>query len=130
MLFSTARQPEARVSDLSILSAAERQKLLVDWVATSVPYPVEQTWADLFEAQAAASPDAEGLVVGEERLRFGELNTRANRLAHYLRQKGVTGDVPVGICLERSADLSGVPSNCCFRGTRAGVCTSPARSPR
>jgi amino acid adenylation domain-containing protein len=59
----------------------------------------------LFEAQAARSPDRIAVSLGAERLTYRELNGRANRLAHFLRKAGVKPDVLVGICLDRTADL-------------------------
>jgi amino acid adenylation domain-containing protein len=59
----------------------------------------------LFERQAAMAPERAALVFGRERLSYRDLDERANRLAHYLRQRGVKQDVLVGICLPRSVDL-------------------------
>ncbi|MEP6914052.1 MAG: amino acid adenylation domain-containing protein [Acidobacteriota bacterium] len=58
-----------------------------------------------FEAQAERTPDAIAVVAGEDRLTYGDLNARANRLAHHLRTRGVGPETPVGVCLERSATL-------------------------
>jgi amino acid adenylation domain-containing protein len=61
------------------------------------------TVARLFEARADAAPDAPALVAGDETLTYGDLNARANRLAHRLRALGVGRDTGVGLCFERSA---------------------------
>src|SRR5437763_1667940 len=58
-----------------------------------------------FEERAVRAPEAEAVVCGEERLSYGELNRRANRLAHHLRGLGVVAEERVGVCLERSAEL-------------------------
>src|SRR5205085_8700705 len=55
--------------------------------------------------QAAATPDAGALVSGDQVLSYGELNRRANQLAHYLRALGVGPNVLVGLCVERSLDM-------------------------
>jgi amino acid adenylation domain-containing protein len=60
---------------------------------------------ELFEAQAARTPDATALRGGEERLAYGELNARANRLAHALRRDGVGRDTRVGVRMRRSPRL-------------------------
>jgi amino acid adenylation domain-containing protein len=60
---------------------------------------------EMIEARAAAAPDAVALAGDGERTPYGELNRRANQLAHHLRGLGVGPDAVVGLCLERSADL-------------------------
>ncbi|WP_162873981.1 AMP-binding protein, partial [Pseudomonas viridiflava] len=50
-------------------------------------------------------PDACAVVFEDQSLSYGELNTRANRLAHYLREQGVGPDVRVAVCIERSLEL-------------------------
>jgi amino acid adenylation domain-containing protein len=59
----------------------------------------------LFESQVARTPDAIAVVFNERRLRYGDLNERANRLARSLRRRGVGPDVLVGVCLNRTPDL-------------------------
>ncbi len=96
--------PEVAVSHLPILPAAERQQLL-DLNATRRPFPREHTVQRLFEAQAQARPDAVAAVHGEQALSYGELNTRANRLAHHLLGLGVQPGDHVAIHLPRGLDL-------------------------
>jgi non-ribosomal peptide synthetase component F len=60
---------------------------------------------ELFEQQAALQPDAIAVVQGEAHLSYGELNRRANQLAHDLQRHGVGPESLVGVCLERSLDL-------------------------
>ncbi len=60
----------------------------------------------LFEARVRETPDAEAVVAGEERLTYRQLNARANRLAHALRQKGVQRNDIVGLAVERDADVA------------------------
>ena len=96
--------PELAIGRLDVLSAAERRTLLEEWNATARPLP-EATLPGLFAAQAARTPDAVAVVFGEEALRYGDLERRANRLAHHLRALGVGPEVVVGLCLPRSLDL-------------------------
>ena len=56
---------------------------------------------ELFEEQVEKQPEAVAVVYGEESLSYGELNVRANRLAHYLRGMGVKADLRVAMCVER-----------------------------
>lgn len=59
----------------------------------------------LVEQQARRAPTAVALVCGGEQVTYADLNARANRVAHALREFGVGPDVPVGVCVERSVDL-------------------------
>jgi len=58
----------------------------------------------LFAAAAAMSPDATALSMGSERITYGDLGRRADRLAAHLSSLGVGPEVAVGVCLERSFD--------------------------
>ncbi|MGF6988499.1 amino acid adenylation domain-containing protein [Paraburkholderia atlantica] len=93
------------VCHLDILPAAERGYLLEELNRTEAAYPSERCIHELFEAQVRRAPEAVALVHENERLSYGELNARANRLAHHLIALGVRPDQPVGICVERSAAM-------------------------
>jgi non-ribosomal peptide synthetase component F len=86
------------------LSAAERRTILQEWTATERALP-GATLPQLFAAQAAATPDAVAVVFAGEELSYGELDGRANQLAHHLRALGVGAESVVGVCLERSLEL-------------------------
>jgi amino acid adenylation domain-containing protein len=89
-----------------LLSAEEQRRLLVNWNATDVEYEVgRQCVQELFEAQVERSPEAVAVVYKDWQLSYGELNRRANRLAHYLREQGVGPDTLVGLCVERSPEM-------------------------
>ena len=106
ILEAVARNPEQRLSQLPLLSQKERQRVLIDWNATQSEYPRSKCLHQLVEAQAAAQPDAVAVVQDRTRLTYGELNRRANQLAHFLRKRGVGPEVPVGICLDNSIELT------------------------
>ncbi|WP_025109114.1 non-ribosomal peptide synthetase [Pseudomonas sp. H1h] len=97
--------PQQPLSRLPILQADELQRLLVDFNATQVECSLEQPLHALFEAQAQRKPDAVALLGGERSLTYRQLNERANRLAHHLRELGVQPDARVAICVERGLDL-------------------------
>ncbi|PYX12267.1 MAG: non-ribosomal peptide synthetase [Acidobacteria bacterium] len=97
--------PERHLSDLQLLSESERQQLLVEFNDTAATLRRDLCIHQFFEAQAVSSPEAIALVCGDERVTYRKLNSRANQLAHYLIQRGVGPEVPVGICVERSADM-------------------------
>jgi amino acid adenylation domain-containing protein len=105
VLEAAAAEPERRLSELPILSEAERHQLLVAWNATRVDFPHTATLPALFEAQVARSPDASAVRGDGQTLTYRELDHRANQLAHHLRTLGVGPDVPVGLCLARSPAL-------------------------
>ena len=99
-----AHAPEQRLSELPLLTPAERHQLLVEWNDTETPV-TSQCVHQLFEAQVERTPAAVAVVCDGEELSYTELNRRANRLAHYLRRRGVSPEVRVGICLERSLEM-------------------------
>ncbi|HKX29837.1 MAG TPA: amino acid adenylation domain-containing protein [Blastocatellia bacterium] len=84
---------------------AERQQVLSEWNATRAEYPREKLTHELFEEQAERTPEAVAVVFEDAALSYGELNRRANRLAHYLRASGVGLDVKVAICAERGVEM-------------------------
>src|SRR5215203_2205484 len=105
LLAGLGSRPDARISELPLLSASEWQQLVVDWNATATAFPRERTIAELFEAQAAAAPGATAVVFRDDSLTYGELDARAGRLARRLRRLGVGPAVPAGLCADRSLDL-------------------------
>ncbi len=104
LLAAIVEEPRQAVSSVSILTA-EETKQLADWNRTETEYPA-QCVHQMVELQASVRPDAVAAVQEKNALSYRELNARANQLAHYLRKRGVGGDVPVGVCLESSPDLA------------------------
>ncbi|WP_375772564.1 non-ribosomal peptide synthase/polyketide synthase [Archangium gephyra] len=105
LLEGVVASPESRLSELPLLTATERQQVLVEWNQARRELPESPLVHRLFEAQVRRAPDAPALRFGTEELTYGELNARANQLAHHLRQLGVGPEVLVGLCLERSPEL-------------------------
>jgi amino acid adenylation domain-containing protein len=105
LLAGAVADSEQHLSALPLLSEAERGQLLVQFNDTRRGYPQEICLHQLFEAQAAKTPEAIALMFGAEQVSYAELNRRANQLAHYLRKLGVGAEVLVGICLERSSEM-------------------------
>ena len=103
-LESVVAQPEQTIGSLDILAADERDRILRRWNATARAV-APATLPALFAAQAAKTPSATAVVFGDERLSYGALEARANRLAHHLRGLGVGPEVVVGLCVERSPDM-------------------------
>jgi amino acid adenylation domain-containing protein len=104
LLNSIISQPEMALGELPLLTAKEKQTLLVDWNATAANIDTHCVY-QLFETQVQQHPDAIALYYENQVLTFGELNTRANQLAHYLHSRGVKPDSLVAVCLNRTPDL-------------------------
>jgi amino acid adenylation domain-containing protein len=105
VLDKIVRSPEGRLSDISLLRPEEEHQLLVEWNRTSAEYPRHTCVHELFEQQAARTPDTVALVYGEQHLTYGALDRRANQLARYLRGLGVRPEARVGVLMERSAEM-------------------------
>jgi len=99
-------RPEQPVAELPLLSAEQREQILVRWNDTQMPYERDAVISALFEAQVARTPDAIAIVAGEStRITYRELDARAGRLAGRLRAAGVGADALVGLFLERTPQL-------------------------
>lgn len=103
LLAGAVAQPKTPAARLQMLGGEELRRLLVEWNSTAADYPRGQCFHQLFEAQAAATPDRPALRFNDEVLSYRELDERANQLAHYLRSEGIGPDSLVGLCVERSA---------------------------
>jgi surfactin family lipopeptide synthetase C len=106
LLEQIAATPNARVSDLDCLSRDESE-LLRKVNKTAIDWDLETPLHGRIEAQVQRTPDAVALIVAQtgREITYGELNCRANQVAHLLVKRGVCPDEPVGIYMERSAEL-------------------------
>ena len=93
------------ISELSLLSDQERNQIVVDWNLTERPYPEDRCIHEQFRELVERIPDQIALVYEQQMVSYGELNIRANQLAHYLQRLGVGPDMVVGLCLERSVQM-------------------------
>lgn len=103
ILEGMAAQPWMPLRQLPILSGPEMEQLLGDWSAGREMSPGPDI-AELIGEQARVRPDEVAVACGSERLSYRQLESRSAGLARYLRARGVTAEVPVGVCLERSPD--------------------------
>ena len=101
LLEGIVADPSARLDALPLLDRAQREALLQAWNPQLVTHPEQPCLHTLIEAQAAQRPDA----LAVDQLSYGELNRRANRLAHRLRKLGVGPERLVGIAMERGPEL-------------------------
>ncbi|HFX1252575.1 TPA: non-ribosomal peptide synthase/polyketide synthase [Pseudomonas aeruginosa] len=105
LLRSIVARPEARIAELKLLDEAEARADLLQWNPHPQDFPPASCLHRLIERQAAERPRATAVVYGERALDYGELNLRANRLAHRLIELGVGPDVLVGLAAERSLEM-------------------------
>src|SRR5262249_32265687 len=96
--------PDRALGRLEILAAGERETLVRGWNETGRAVR-GGTLAELFSLQAHARADAVAVVFEETALSYGELERRANQLAHHLQARGVGPEVVVGLCVERSLEM-------------------------
>ncbi|MCO8165754.1 amino acid adenylation domain-containing protein, partial [Pseudomonas sp. 21LCFQ010] len=96
---------ERAVGDLALLDEAQQQQVVQDWNPAPVHYASERCIHQVIEDQVARTPNAVALAFGDQSLSYVELNRRANRLAHKLRELGVGPDVLVGLSVERSLEM-------------------------
>ncbi|HZD93279.1 MAG TPA: amino acid adenylation domain-containing protein, partial [Candidatus Sulfotelmatobacter sp.] len=97
--------PAKRLHELEVITEVERHRLLDEFNAEAEQPVAAAMLMERFEAQAECAPAAVALSFAEQTLNYEELNRRANRLAHYLRKKGVGPESLVGIALERSLEM-------------------------
>lgn len=104
LLQGIATDPGQRLYELPLLSAADRQQVLLEWNRTAKDYQ-GQCLHEMFEQQVERTPEALAVVFEREQIAYRSLNERANQLAHYLRRLGVGPETLVGVCLERSLEM-------------------------
>ncbi|MEU4411537.1 amino acid adenylation domain-containing protein, partial [Streptosporangium sp. NPDC023963] len=104
VLDAMAADPARPVAGIDLLTPAERHRILVEWNDTAREVPAA-TLPELFQAQAARTPDATAVVFEGTELSYADLNARANRLARLLAGRGAGPEARVAVLLERSADL-------------------------
>jgi amino acid adenylation domain-containing protein len=108
LLEGVVTDPDARLSELPLMSEKERRRVLVEWNDTGTGRTGqgrEENIHSLFEAQVERTPERIAVVSAEGSLTYLELNRRANQVARRLRRLGVGADMRVGVCLERSCDM-------------------------
>jgi surfactin family lipopeptide synthetase C len=106
LLGGMAAAPQGTLGEIEPYTPEERVRLLD---GGHEPQPVEEDSGaclhEIFSRQAARTPDAVALVSGTDTLTYGELEARANQLAHRLRDLGAGPEERIGLCLERTADM-------------------------
>lgn len=96
---------DIKISDIELITPDEKEEILVQFNNTYLNYSQEKTIKQLFEEQAAETPEDIALVSDTMTMTYRELNRKSNQLAHFLRQKGIGPDKIVGIMVERSIEM-------------------------
>jgi amino acid adenylation domain-containing protein/non-ribosomal peptide synthase protein (TIGR01720 family) len=105
LLTSAAQTPARPIGELELLSAAERERIVVGFNQTECTFPPTQCVHQIIERQAARQPETVAVAHEGQTLSYAELNLQANRLAHYLQNLGVRPEVTVALCMENSLEL-------------------------
>jgi amino acid adenylation domain-containing protein len=105
LLENITADPARRLSQYSLLAAEERHRILIEWNDTGVDYQRARCLHELFAEQVTLTPEATAVIFEGRQLSYAELNSRANRLAHYLINQGVRTETLVGISMQRSLEM-------------------------
>ncbi|HEX7334472.1 MAG TPA: amino acid adenylation domain-containing protein, partial [Pyrinomonadaceae bacterium] len=98
-------QPSEQCGLFSPLSDEERHRLLFQWNDTQANHPRELCVHQVFEEQAERRAEVVAISYQNCDLTYGELNRRANQLAHRLRALGIGPEVRVGLAMQRSPEM-------------------------
>ncbi|MGA7442672.1 MAG: amino acid adenylation domain-containing protein, partial [Candidatus Sulfotelmatobacter sp.] len=105
LLQEATADPNSSISQLPVLSQAEKTQILLKFNATAADYPRDRCLHQLLEAQARQTPDSIAVEFNGHSLTYAELDSRSNQLAHFLRHHRIEQDVLVGLCVERSLEM-------------------------
>ncbi len=105
VLSGIAKNPDRKISELSLLNSEDEQKILFEWNNTGHEFPEDKCVHELFEEQALKNPDGIALELDDRKMTYKELNEKSNRVGNYLQKLGVGPDVMVGICIGRSFEM-------------------------
>jgi amino acid adenylation domain-containing protein len=100
-----AADPDQRISEVSLLGPAERERVLTEWNATDAPFSDGACLHELIEARARLAPDAPALAHGPRTLTYAELDRAADRIAHSLRARGIAPEVRVALFFEPAPEM-------------------------
>ncbi|HEX2187714.1 MAG TPA: condensation domain-containing protein, partial [Longimicrobiaceae bacterium] len=105
LLAGIAADPERRVSDLPLMTAEERRRVVSDWNATGRPFAAGPLVHELVAEQARRRPEAPAVVCGDAVLTYADLDARADALAAELRRRGVGPESRAAVRLERTPEM-------------------------
>ena len=105
LLRGMAGDEHLAIRRIPVLPEVERKQVVHGWNRTAEDFPADRCVHELFEEQVTQAADRVAVVFEDSSLSYGELNRRANRLAHVLRGRGVGPESRVGVCMERSLEM-------------------------
>ncbi|MCF7806505.1 MAG: AMP-binding protein, partial [Simkaniaceae bacterium] len=99
------QSPSSKAKTFSYITQEEENLVCDQWNQTKKEYPLDRLLYQRIEDQVLLTPNAEAVRFLERSMSYTELNAKANRLAHFLRQQGVKKETLVAVCMERSIEL-------------------------
>ncbi|HEX2926638.1 MAG TPA: amino acid adenylation domain-containing protein [Ruminiclostridium sp.] len=105
MLEQIVETPEQSADQIEILNPEEKKQVIYDFNKTELDYPKLKTIHEIIEEQAEKTPDNQAVVFENQTITYRELNKKSNKLARFLRKKGVMAETIVGLMMERSIDM-------------------------
>ena len=105
ILSSVASDPQQKIGELEMLSAAEQHELLIEFNNTGLPYPADKNIVTLFEQQVFKTPGNTAILFEDQQLSYSDLNEKANQVAHFLTGKGIGDGTMVPVCIDRGPAL-------------------------
>jgi amino acid adenylation domain-containing protein len=105
LLGSIVAEPAGPVTRLAVMLPGEYRMVVDEWNRTTAAYPADSCVHDCVSEQARRTPDATAVEMDSRQLTFADLDRSSNRVAHRLRDLGVSPGVGVGVCIDRSPEL-------------------------
>ncbi|HEX8462607.1 MAG TPA: amino acid adenylation domain-containing protein [Segetibacter sp.] len=105
LLSAIIKEPQQKIGCLNILPKNQQKQILQEFNKTLSPLKTDKTLVELFEQQAATTPHNKALVFAKNNLTYQQLNGKANQLANYLKEQGVTKEFLVPICIDRTVEM-------------------------
>ncbi|MEO6230171.1 MAG: non-ribosomal peptide synthase/polyketide synthase [Ferruginibacter sp.] len=96
---------KVQAADIQLITAEQKNQLLVDFNNTAVAYPKDKTFVDLFMEGVDKFASNTAVIFEQQQITYKELNERSNQLAHLLIDKGLKPQTLVPVCLDRSINL-------------------------
>jgi len=105
LIIEIVKNPKKTINQYQILSSSEKEKILFKWNETKFSYPEDMCIHELFEQQAAKTPDKIAVIFNNRKITYKDLNNKANKLANYLISLNVQTEDLIGIYMDRSLEM-------------------------